>query len=172
MKVTKSAVVSPISANMQPRRMEERSDLLHPCVGYLVGTDATGSPLVQWNNCESLPARWLASIAHSALANARPSNREVLLVFANGDSTQPVIIGLLNDAAEKAVTLELTADAESDLNVDHRRIVIEAREEVTLKCGKGYIQLRKDGTIVIKGTRVLSRSSGTNRIKGAAVRIN
>ena len=157
---------------MQPHRVEERSDLLHPCVGRLVGTDATGAPLVQWNNSESHPARWLASIAHSALVNAQPSNREVLLVFANGDSTQPVIIGMLNDAAEKAVTLELAADVESDLNVDHRRIVIEAREEVTLKCGKGYIQLREDGTIVIKGTRVLSRSSGTNRIKGAAVRIN
>lgn len=172
MKVTNSAVVSPINTNAQSRMVEAHGDLLAPCVGHVVGTDTTGTPLVQWNNGESRPARWLASIPRSALANEHPSGREVLLVFANGDFSQPIIVGVLNGAAEKEVTLEVTGDNVPDLNVDHRRIVIEAREEVTLKCGKGYIQLREDGTIVIKGTRVLSRSSGTNRIKGAAVRIN
>jgi len=56
--------------------------------------------------------------------------------------------------------------------VDGKRVVIEARQEILLRCGKGYILIREDGRIVIKGTDLLSRSSGINKIKGGAVRIN
>jgi hypothetical protein len=49
---------------------------------------------------------------------------------------------------------------------------LEAQEEIVLKCGEGSITLRKDGKIIIKGTHLLSRASGPNRIKGGSVQIN
>ncbi|MCC6418741.1 MAG: hypothetical protein IT429_10940, partial [Gemmataceae bacterium] len=48
----------------------------------------------------------------------------------------------------------------------------DAKEEIVLRCGKSSITLRKDGKVVVLGAEVVSRASGTNKIKGAAVRIN
>lgn len=59
-----------------------------------------------------------------------------------------------------------------DIFVDGERILFEARKEIVLQCGKGSITLRADGKVVIKGTDLVSRSKGMNKIKGAAVRIN
>lgn len=56
--------------------------------------------------------------------------------------------------------------------VDGKRVVIEAQEEIELKCGQGSITIRKDGKIVVKGTNLLSRSSGPNRIKGGSINLN
>ena len=45
-------------------------------------------------------------------------------------------------------------------------------KEIVLECGEGSITIRKDGKIVIKGTHLLSRAAGVNRIKGGQVNIN
>jgi uncharacterized protein (DUF2345 family) len=59
-----------------------------------------------------------------------------------------------------------------DVMVDDKRIEIEGQDEVVLRCGKASITLRRNGRVVIRGTYVESRSSGTNRIKGGSVLIN
>lgn len=51
-------------------------------------------------------------------------------------------------------------------------IVLEAGRQVTLRCGKASIQLLADGSVLIRGAYVLSRASGTNRIRGGNVQIN
>ncbi len=56
--------------------------------------------------------------------------------------------------------------------VDGKKITLEAENKIVLKCGKGSITIQKDGKIVVKGTNLLSRSSGINRIKGGSVGIN
>lgn len=53
-----------------------------------------------------------------------------------------------------------------------RKIQLDGLEELTLQCGKASITLRKDGRVVIRGTYVETRSSGTNRIKGSVVKLN
>jgi hypothetical protein len=50
--------------------------------------------------------------------------------------------------------------------------VFDAKDEIQLRCGKSSVTLRKDGKIEIKGTQIVSRASGVNRIKGASVAIN
>lgn len=59
-----------------------------------------------------------------------------------------------------------------DARVDGKRITIEGRDEIVLKCGDASITLRRNGRLVIRGTYVEARSRGTNRIKGASVLIN
>ena len=59
-----------------------------------------------------------------------------------------------------------------DITVDGERIVFDAKKEIELRCGKSSLIMKNDGKIVIKGTQLVSRASGVNKIKGAAVKIN
>jgi hypothetical protein len=49
---------------------------------------------------------------------------------------------------------------------------IAAGREVVIECGEAKISLRKDGRVEIRGTHLISRSSGPNKIKGGSVFIN
>jgi hypothetical protein len=51
-------------------------------------------------------------------------------------------------------------------------IVLSGQKEVVLRCGKASIALTADGTVVIKGARLLSSAAGSHRIKGGSVQIN
>jgi len=55
---------------------------------------------------------------------------------------------------------------------DDNRLVLSAEREIVLKCGNASITLTRAGKVLINGTYVVSRSSGYNKIKGAAVDIN
>jgi hypothetical protein len=82
--------------------------------------------------------------------------REVAVVMLDGE---PLILGLI-----QPLVPEVEADGET--------LVIEARREVVLKCGKASIHLTADGRVTIRGTQVLSRSDGANRVQGASVLLN
>nr|WP_297526691.1 DUF6484 domain-containing protein [uncultured Roseateles sp.] len=58
------------------------------------------------------------------------------------------------------------------VTVDGERVVLNGAKQVELRCGEASIVLTAAGKILIRGTYVLSRSSGANRIKGAFVDIN
>ena len=51
-------------------------------------------------------------------------------------------------------------------------LVIEARKNLTLRCGEGSITFRDDGKILIKGKDLVSHAKRMNRVKGGAVAIN
>jgi len=96
------------------------------------------------------------------LLKAADLGREALLVFAEGDTQGPVIIGLL----------EPVAGAGPVARLDGGRLVVSAEREVVFECGEASITLTRAGKVLIRGTYVLSRSSGVNRIKGGSVQIN
>src|SRR5687767_14269189 len=52
------------------------------------------------------------------------------------------------------------------------QLLLEARHNLTLKCGDGSITIRADGKILIKGKDLVSHAQRTNRIKGGSVAIN
>jgi len=56
--------------------------------------------------------------------------------------------------------------------VDDQRVELTAEREIVLRCGDASITLTRAGKVIIKGAYILSRSSGYNKIKGAAVDIN
>ncbi|MBI3597290.1 MAG: hypothetical protein HY203_09080 [Nitrospirae bacterium] len=55
---------------------------------------------------------------------------------------------------------------------DRKHIVIEADEEVTIQCGKGYITIRKSGKVLVKGLEIVSHAKGVNRIRGGSIQLN
>jgi hypothetical protein len=59
-----------------------------------------------------------------------------------------------------------------EVEADGERLVVSAREQLVLRCGKASITLTRAGRVIIRGESLLSRSSGVNRIKGGSVQIN
>lgn len=138
-----------------------------PVIGRLEGFDITEQPLVsRLAACpgEVVPARCTVALRRALMG------RDVLVVFVDGDPRAPVIIGVLEPRPL------LAGDAPSKLpasvTVDGDRHVIEADREVVLRCGDANITLTRAGKVIIKGSYILSRSSGYNKIKGAAIDLN
>lgn len=158
---------------------EQTEGVLHnefhaPRIGRLASLGPAGEILVEYDGATRV-ARSTTGVSRSELVKPENRGRDVLLLFEVGDPHRPIIIGLMDDPLEHLVSMEVapsSAKKPDDVFVDGKRVTIEAEEEVVLKCGPGSITLRKDGKIIIKGTHLLSRSSGSNRIKGARVDIN
>jgi hypothetical protein len=93
----------------------------------------------------------------------------VVLMFDQGDVRRPIVMGVLRTGAgwplpETPATVEVDADAQ--------RMVVSARSQLVLRCGKASITLTEAGKVLIEGTHVSSRASGVNRLKGGSVQLN
>ena len=93
--------------------------------------------------------------------------REVVLTFAEADPRRPIISGLLEPTSDAGPEVETAS-----VKCDGDRLVFTAGREVVLRCGAASITLTRAGKVLIRGTYVLSRSSGVNRVKGGSVQIN
>jgi len=145
-------------------------------IGKVVGIDAKGRFLVDYQgNDRGHFAASLTSSAREKLLQGFPTGQEVLLGFDKDDPSSPIIIDTLHspldEAAEPSNYVLETQDAEA-IDVVRKRIMLDAEEEIVLKCGEASITLTCAGKVLIKGSYVISRSSGTNSIKGSSVRIN
>lgn len=132
-------------------------------VGCLVGLDDAGAPLVDYpgNRQSSLPARSTVPLSQQQVG------REVALMFEEGDPARPLIIGLIQDPFRPTAEAKLI-----HTTVDGEPLTITAEKELVLKCGQASIVLTRDGKIQLRGTYLLSRSSGVNRIQGGSIELN
>ncbi len=163
-------------------------------IGELAGLDGVGRPLVTFTDSPENKAL----LAMTTLeVTKKHIGRQVALLFANGDTNQPVIIGLIHNPLSELlenfsmqdemlseetpfpdVSLtqtelpDIAGGEENQVVVDGKRVTIQGAEEITLKCGKASITLTKAGKILIRGTYLSNRSSGVNRILGGSVQIN
>ena len=126
-----------------------------------------------------------ARCAHSVLsfesegaARAALSDRRVLVVTRQAST--PVIVGVVREQLWKSgnqdesdeIEARLPGDSAVSLKADERRIDLSADTEIRLTCGKSVLVLRRDGTVIIRGVKVVSRASQSNKIRGASVNIN
>jgi hypothetical protein len=84
-------------------------------------------------------------------------------------------VGLLDAPPSEEQAPDTAAAAALPLRearIDGRRVVLEAADEIELRCGEASILLRKNGRVMIRGAHVETRSRGVNRIKGGSVQIN
>jgi len=157
----------------------DESKLNGVVIGMLSGLNAQDSPLVIFpGNPGETP------IVAKTMATCTPQDigKEVALLFENGDPQKPLLVGLIQNPLDTAQRLQPSpqeqAEIETDeqdnpyLELDGERIEIKAKQQMTLKCGRASITLTKAGKILIRGTYLLNRSSGANRIKGGSVQIN
>ncbi len=157
-------------------------------IGELLGFDACGEPQVVFNGSGENSLSAISTVA----ITQQHIGRQVAILFANGDLSKPVIMGLihsplldiLNNNVEFVSETEKSDEPESQENpngqatdsnaayIDGSRVVLEGKEEITLKCGEASITLTKAGKILIRGKYLLNRSSGVNRIMGGSVQVN
>jgi hypothetical protein len=95
--------------------------------------------------------------------------RKVVLMFEGGDSGKPIVMGVLREGEGWPLA---DRPGQVEVDVDGQRMIVTAKEQVVLRCGKASITLTKAGKVLIQGSYVLSRSSGVNRIKGGSVQLN
>jgi len=136
-------------------------------IGTLVGmTDEARTPLVMFPG-----QRDSAAVSARAVLDLHGEHigRDVVLMFEDGDPGQPIILGCL-PPREGWPLAERPGQVEVD--VDGERLIVSAKEQLVLRCGKASITLTKAGKVLIQGAYVSSRSSGVNRIKGGSVQLN
>jgi len=137
-------------------------------------------------------ARSMVALDAEALARAARERQGAVLAFERGDPARPVLLGLLATPSPSPIidgAIEETRrsasrgragapaaapqrNGEVEARLDGKRVVLEAREEIVLRCGDASITLRRDGKLMVKGAYVETRATGVNRIKGGAVKIN
>lgn len=88
---------------------------------------------------------------------------DTLLVWlATSEDARGVVLGRIGPSSDPKPEVSRIAE----------QLVVEAKKNMTLKCGDSSITLREDGKILIKGKDLLSYAKRLNRIKGGAVAIN
>lgn len=136
-------------------------------VGELLALVEQGQvPVVSWSDephRQGVRARSTVDLKRPHIGQA------VVLVFDQGDPARPIVTGVLRPGAvwplpDQPATVEVDADGE--------RMVLRARHELVLQCGRARLVLREDGHIELKGERITSAAQGAHRILGGSVQLN
>jgi len=159
-----STEAPPRSGNQDVTEPARRPRIDGVVIGLLVGFDGEGRPLVAY---PGNPIDGAVNARCTAWPNPADAGREVALLFEGGDPALPVLIGVV----QRARTDDIQPGA-AVAQLDGQRLVLSAEREVVLQCGKASITLTREGKVLIRGSYVLSRSSGAQRIRGATVEIN
>jgi hypothetical protein len=91
---------------------------------------------------------------------------DAVLMFDAGEPSKPIVLGCLRDATGVA------PEVRAHLEADGERLVLSAKDQIVLRCGKASITLTREGKVIVQGAYVSNRSTGVLRIKGGAVHIN
>jgi hypothetical protein len=89
-------------------------------------------------------------------------------MFERGNPRRPMLMGFVQTEQPGPITPPLPVAA----RIDGQTLVFSAEKEIVLQCGQASLTLTRAGKILLRGTYLLSRSSGVNRIKGGSVQIN
>jgi len=135
--------------------------------GVLVGfRDQDRTPLVMFAGqigTAAVPARTTQDL------HAAHIGWPVVLLFERADARLPIIVGSIKRADGRSLPDHV---GHAEVEADGERLIVSAREQLVLQCGKASVTLTKAGKVLIKGTYVSTYSSGANRIKGGSVQIN
>jgi hypothetical protein len=136
------------------------------CLGRLVRWDE-GGPLVELDASARNPVRARLMGSGSVRPRDVPAGgQDVVLLVDPRPAHPPIVLGFLRRLGDDVSSHELEA------RIDGRRVEIDARDEIVLRCGEASITLRRNGRIVIHGMHVETKARGLNRIKGGSVAIN
>lgn len=142
-------------------------------IGKVVEFSDGGEPLVDFS---SNPSQFPLLAKSTVKLGPNDLGAEVILLFETGDIRKPIVIGVIQTPKTIATKTQNLMPGQqrsvASVECDGEKVVVSAEKEIVLRCGEASITLTRAGKIVLKGTYVVSRSSGVNRIKGGSVQIN
>lgn len=166
--------MSPLRARSGPRPVEVLERIDGPVLGRVVSA-RTGEVRVSYPGSPeaSLVARPLSTVAEAELARAVREGTPAVLLFEEGDPRRPLLLGVLRSATPLVdAVIDRLPEGEREARVDGRRVLVEGREEVTLRCGKASLTLRADGKVVLRGVNLVSQADQVHKIRGGKVQVN
>lgn len=137
-------------------------------IGELAGQTVDGDTLVRvlLLGAEPLVARV------ATVVDAKRVGQAVAVAFEGGDPKKPIILGVMQSAgmpswpaAQPSRAMEASVDGQ-------RRVVIQADQEIELRCGEAAILMTADGRIHLRGQNITSEADMSQRILGASVNVN
>lgn len=146
-------------------------------VGWVAGVDGEGNPLVDFPGSSGpVCARSIVPLDAGAIQNAAATRQGAVLIFEGGDERLPILLGLLHKPSSTPILDTLLSEPlpreQTEATLDGKRVVLEGKDEIVLRCGQSSITLRRNGKVLIRGVQVETQATGTNRIKGGSVQIN
>lgn len=135
-------------------------------LGALQDVDATGTPYVHVAQLglERVAVRTLVPLS------VQDIGRQLVLGFENGQAASPIVLGLMHQ--QERPTPSITSPHPLHIEQDGERTIIEAAQELELRCGEAVILLQADGRIQLRGEYITSHASAGQRILGGSVQIN
>ena len=136
-------------------------------IGRLHGFALDDSPLV--SDLNDLPGQVIAARTTVSLRRQMVGS-PVVILYEGGNPHLPIVVGVIQSspiANEQPLPSQAIA-----VRADDERYELTAEREIVLRCGDSSITLTRAGKVIIRGNYILSRSTGYNKIKGAAVDIN
>jgi hypothetical protein len=176
---TATAVVDDVFPNLMAEVVQagRGHDQISTAVVHAIAPD--GIPTVILSG-ESRPreASTLLQFSSAASASKALLGRTVLVV-CNPDAS-PIIMGVVAQRLWNAQTAEAPSEAQARLPVgetmsvqlDKRQIDLQASDEIRLTCGKSSLVMRRDGTVIVRGVKIVSRATESNKIRGGTVSVN
>jgi hypothetical protein len=142
------------------------------CIGKIIHITNAGKATVDFPGNENGPikARSIIEVSPSEIEKNTP----VMLIFENENPALPIIVGVVRENLCPSSKLDKEGHQGQQIEtiIDSQRMILNAKKEIVLRCGKSSVTLKKDGKIIVKGAEIVSRASSTNKIKGASVVIN
>jgi len=134
--------------------------------GILAGFDEDRQPLVIYDDrLDSVAVRARSTVDLHAAHIGQP----VVLVLERGDAQRPIVIGCLRSPEGLPLSEQ---PGRIEVDADGQRVIVTAKRQLVLRCGRASITLTCNGKILIDGAYVSSNSSGVNRVKGGSVQLN
>lgn len=148
-----------------PRALPAPSPTRHPTAGTLASVRADGRVLVRWSGQEEpVEAAIAAHVPRKTMLEAIVARAAVLLDFLDGRADRPVILALLRD--------RIDPEGDERTSFDLEDVTLKAPKNLVLECGESSITLNHTGRVTIRGTEVVSESTGAVKLKGAYVELN
>jgi len=140
-------------------------------IAVFAGRDGEGHPCISIPGSAS-PGVQVAS-ASCPLADLTPG-APLAVIFIDGDPGRPLILGAVTFPPAGFLPWEMPTpeQAVAPDAVTGEELHFSAEKQISLTCGKASITLTESGKVIIRGTHLLSRATGANRIQGGSIELN
>ncbi|MBU8900272.1 hypothetical protein DRW03_24640 [Corallococcus sp. H22C18031201] len=166
----------------QQAALDTDEPILGNLVGWVTGLGAKGTVQVDFegNRRGPIEARLATPANTMTLSLAVQRRQGVVLCFERGLPSRPLILGFVQEPSETPLLDELLSEPQpgtSELVVNGKRfsldsMVGESADEISLRCGKASLVLRRNGQVLIRGEDVKVDAGRVLRLRGGKTQIN